>query len=202
MNDRIICWHFVADKLRDGSPVPAVGEVLSVEGRIACCPSPADGEAGLHGSRRIIDALSHAPGSTICKVEIWGDVVEEGDKLAGRHRRIVQMIDGEGLLREFARRQALSVGHLWDMPEIVREYLETGREDIRAAARGAAWAAWDAAGAAAGAAARAAAWDAAEDAAGAAARAAAWDAAEDAARDAANAMLTEMVERAMKESGE
>jgi hypothetical protein len=201
MTDRIICWHFVGDKLRDGSPVPAVGQTLIVGGRIACCPSTADGEAGLHGSRRIIDALSHAAGSTICKVEIWGDVVEESDKLAGRRRRIVQMIDGEELLREFARRQALSVEHLWDMPEIVREYLETGREDIRAAAGDAAWAA-------AGNAAWAAAW-AARDAAGAAAWAAAWDAARaarDAARaaawDAANAMLTEMVERAMKEAGE
>jgi hypothetical protein len=37
----------------------------------------AEGEAGLHGSRRFIDALSHAPGSTIRKVENWGEAEQE-----------------------------------------------------------------------------------------------------------------------------
>ena len=59
---------------------------------------------------------------------------------------------------------------LWDMPPVVREYLMTGRKDIRDAARDAARAAANAA------------WDAASDAANAA-----WDAAWDAASDAANA---------------
>ena len=36
--------------------------------------------------------------------------------------------------REFARWCALQVIHLWDCPEIVRLYLETGDESIRAAA--------------------------------------------------------------------
>ncbi len=68
----------------------------------------------------------------------------------------------------------------WTMPSIVREYLETGNEEIRAAAWAAASAAasaaaWDAAWAAASAAAWAAAWAAASAAAWAAASAAAWD---------------------------
>ena len=52
-----------------------------------------------------------------------------------------------GVLREFARWCALSVAHLWDMPDVVRQYLQTGNEEIRAAAGDAAG---DAAGAAAG----------------------------------------------------
>jgi hypothetical protein len=67
------------------------------------------------------------------------------------------------MLRYFARTQAMSVAHLWDAPDVVAEFLMTGDESIRAAARDAARAA-----------ARAAAWAAARDAARDAARAAAW----------------------------
>jgi hypothetical protein len=56
----------------------------------------------------------------------------------------------ESVLREFARWCALSVAHLWDMPDVVRAYLETGDEKIRASASDAASdAAWAAAWAAA-----------------------------------------------------
>jgi hypothetical protein len=37
----------------------------------------AEGKAGLHSSHRFIDALSHAPGSTIRKVENWGEAEQE-----------------------------------------------------------------------------------------------------------------------------
>ena len=54
-------------------------------------------------------------------------------------------------IRRFACDCALDVIHLWDAPPIVKKYLETGDEKIRAAARDAAWdAAWAAAGDAAG----------------------------------------------------
>ena len=72
----------------------------------------------------------------------------------------------EATMRAFACWCALTVAHLWDMPVIVREYLETQDESKRAAAWAAARdAAWEAARAAAG--------DAAWAAARAAARAAA-----------------------------
>ena len=44
-------------------------------------------------------------------------------------------------MRRFSRLAALDVAHLWDMPVIVKEYLETGDETKRAAAWAAAWAA-------------------------------------------------------------
>ena len=68
-------------------------------------------------------------------------------------------------IRRFACQCALDVIHLWDAPPIVKKYLKTGNEKLRAAAMDAAWAA-------AGDAAWAAARDAARDAAGAAAWAA------------------------------
>ena len=158
-------WHFTnGNKLRDGSPLPADGELLKHEEDVAIC------ESGLHASRRIIDALQYAPGNTICRVECGVVVDKHEDKFVCRERTILWRINGDKLLKLFARKCALDVSHLWDMPKIVEKYLTTGDEDIRAAAR-------DAAGAAAG--------DAARDAAGAAARDAAGAAAGDAARSAA-----------------
>jgi len=185
-------WHFVGDTLRDRRPIPADGEWLEHSGDLRMC------ESGLHASERIIDALQYAPGSTICCVEIDGEMLTESDKVCARRRKILWRIDGDEILRAFARGCALQVIHLWDAPAVVREYLETGDETKRVAAGAAAWAAawvaagaaaWAAAGAAAGdtamGAARAAAWDTAWAAARAAARAAAWAAARAAAWDTA-----------------
>jgi hypothetical protein len=168
-------YHFTGHVLRDGRPIPVIGEWLEHDGPVVPC------ESGLHASEHPFDALQFAPGNLLHLVEIEGDLQEHGnpvDKVVGRRRRIVATIDAEPLLREFARWCALQVIHLWDAPQIVREYLETGDESKRDAACAAAWAeARDAACAASWDAACAAAWDASWDAARDAARAAAWDAA-------------------------
>ena len=164
-------WHWTGDTLRDGRPIPAVGEWLTHEGPIRICNS------GLHASERLIDALSFSPGHMLHRVTVRGIEGRDSDKLVARERRIDWSMDCEGLLRVFARRCALDSLHLWpDVPVIVREYLETGREDIREAA----WAA---------------AWDAARDDAWAAARDAR-EAARDATLSKYDGWLTEMVEAA------
>ena len=144
----VLAWHFVNATLRDGRPVPADGVTLKHVGPLAPC------ESGLHASERLIDALQYAPGETLCRVQMGGTIRRETDKLVARQRTILWRIDATDVLRAFARRCALDVAHLWDMPPIVRRYLETGNESIRDAA-------WDAAWAAAWAAARGAVWDAA-----------------------------------------
>jgi hypothetical protein len=149
---------------------------LKHKGKLELCAS------GLHASERLIDALEYAPGPILCRVQMGGTIKKESDKLVARQRTILWRIDSTDVLRKFARQCALDVAHLWNMPPVVRQYLETGDESLRAAASDAAWAA---AGAAAGAAASAAAWAAASDAASDAASAAARDAARDAARAAA-----------------
>ena len=169
-------WHFVGPTLRDGRPIPADGEWLVYVGSLVLC------ESGLHASEHPFDAFKYASmGSTLCEVELDGEILRDTDKLVAARRRIIRRIDAVPLLRDFARWCALQVIHLWDAPPVVREYLETGREEIRAAAEDAAWdAACDAARAASSAASSAAAWPAAWDAVGAA-----WDAVGAAARDAA-----------------
>ena len=217
-------WHFVGDTLRGGSPIPADGKLLHHTGSVAICRS------GLHASERIIDALTYAPGNIICRVECGGIVDTQSDKLVCRERTILWRIDGEELVREFARKCALDVIHLWDAPQIVIDFLQTGDPKLQAAAEAAAWAAgaagdaaWAAgdaeaaAGAAAGdagAAAGDAAWAAGDAgaAAGAAAEAAArdiasgaagdatWAAARDAAEDAQNTRLEQRVQAAHEEA--
>lgn len=162
----ILAWHFVGTTLRDGRPVPPDGETLVHDGPLKLC------RTGLHASERIICALDYAPGPTICRVRCGGETKRDTDKLVCRERTILWRVDGEALLREFARKQVPTDAQLWGMPNLVHRYLETGHKDLR----------------------RATAWDAARYAARAAARDAATAAAWAATRDAANAMLTEMVE--------
>ena len=184
-------WHFVGDTLRDGRPIPLDGEWLSHDGELVMC------ESGLHASKRIVDALNYAPGKTICRVEVDGDIIHDDDKLVASKRKILWRIDGEAVLQAFARRCALQVVHLWAAPDVVVEFLTTGKEYLRDAAWAASWnAAWNAAWAASWDAARAAAWDAAREAARNAAWDAARDAAWDAARDAQEKQLVAMIEEA------
>ena len=161
-------WHFTGNTLRDGSPIPAIGETLVFPHKVEIYRS------GYHWSLKPHQALRYAPGATLHKVSFGGYVEMGDDKGVSSERTIIASIDATHLLRRFAADQALSVSHLWDMPEVVRDYLTTLDESKRTAAEEAAWAAtWAAARAAARAAAWAAAWAAAGDAARAAARAAA-----------------------------
>lgn len=144
------------------------------------CVKPVPCKAGLHASVRSIDALVYARSSVLWRVQLGGAIVHDNKKCSATERTYIQRIDIEPQLREFARWCALQVIHLWDAPDVVRQYLETGDESLRDAAQAAVWdAAEDVASEAA--AARAAAW-AADAAAAATATATA-----DAAREAANA---------------
>ena len=184
MSKDVLAWHFVGDALRDGRPIPADGVTLKHKGKLELCAS------GLHASERLIDALQYAPGPILCRVQMGGAIKKESDKLVARQRTILWRVNSTDVLRKFARQCALDVAHLWNMPSVVRQYLETGDESLMAAASAAVRdAAWDAARAAV----RAAAWDAASAAARAAASDAARDAAWAAAWDVQNTRLTEMV---------
>lgn len=216
MSESILAWHFVGDKLRNGAPVPHDGALLKYNDSLSVCAS------GLHASKRIIDALVYAPGDMICRVHCGGEIVHSNDKFVCRERTILWRIDGHLLLRRFASNQALSVKHLWNMPEVVEKYLLTLAPELRSdawsATQAAAWSdvarsaaqvavryaarsaervtagsdAWVTAGSAERVTARYAA-QAARDAAWYAARPDAWSDAWYAAQAAANKELTNMV---------
>jgi hypothetical protein len=175
----MIAYHFVDKTLRDGRAIPPDGEWLEDPLPLEMCSH------GLHASLHVADALKYAPGSTLCLVELGGEIIKGDDKVVAQRRRILARFDATELLRADACASALSVLHLWNAPPIVRQYLETGDLSLRVHAANAYAAAY--------AAARAAAYAAYADAdAYAAARAAAYaatyaDADADAARAAAYA---------------
>lgn len=148
MKPRNLAWHFVGATLRDGSPIPANGKWLKFKGPLALC------KIGLHFSRLPHQALECAPGDTLCLVEIGGEIIEPAgdDKGVCSRRKIIARMDATELLRYYARMQAVKALEYWETepPAVVCDYLMTGDESIRdaarAAARDAAWAAaWAAA---------------------------------------------------------
>ncbi|WP_461367558.1 hypothetical protein [Candidatus Darwinibacter acetoxidans] len=187
--ERIQVWHFIRADYRTGERrlKVEVGQTLSVEGPLKLC------KHGLHGSRKALDALYYAPGPVACLDEIWGDIIEGDDKLCGRYRKCLAMIDATYILHEFGCRcpeRALTrereMGRepdprSWAAIDAKRKWLRGEIDDAKLAA--ARVAAEDAARAVAG----GVSWAAAEAAALAAASAAAEDAAWAAARAAARA---------------
>lgn len=162
-----VAYHFTGPKLRDGTPLPAIGHKLIFKGKPILC------EQGLHFSLHPFDALQYAPGPLLHKVHYGGTVVMGNDKGVCTERTILASIDATDMLRKFTCDEVLRVLPK-NAPDIVHRYLITRDESLRGAARDATWgAAWDAArGAVWG-----AVWGAAWGATRAAARAA-WGAAE------------------------
>jgi len=140
------------------------------------------------------DIMEHKPCKEYPKErveELWGgkeslsllDILDLGIPTEDRIWAVTKFLSEEEN-GQFARWSALRVVHLWYCPDVVKQYLETGDEGLRDAARTAVHAAaWNAADASARASARAAA-DAAWDAWNAACTPA-WNAAWNAARAAA-----------------
>lgn len=174
-------WHFtLGDKLRDGRPVPPIGETLVHEGEIQIRQS------GLHCSKRLIDALGYAPGATLHQVRFGGEVQFEEDKLVSRERTILRTLPQEYMLPvlvEFSAwcaERAAAEAAAWAA-------VKAEAEEAKAAARAAKAAGWATAWAAAE-----AAWAAAK-----AAKAAGWlVGAERVEREAQNQELTRLVEEA------
>jgi len=179
--DTLTMWHF-AEVDEQGIPrlrfndnrAIRVGETLTVDVAPVVC------QAGLHACPHLLDALNYAPKHCALTAVILSGTVMQGtgvnaDKYSATQRTVTALLSvpaTDALLREFARWCALSVAHLWDMPDIVRVYLETGDELLRDAAGDAVW-----------------------DAAGTAR-----DAARDAARNAQNAWLEHIARVSMHDS--
>ena len=97
----IRAYHFHTGRLRDGRPVPPLGEWLEHTGDVVICRS------GLHASRHPADALTYAPGPYLDLVECDGIVTdgivtEHEDKFVCRRRRRIATVDATPLLVRYA----------------------------------------------------------------------------------------------------
>jgi hypothetical protein len=97
-----ICFYVAPTDLR----VPRTGEPIVV-GETVTIPesqgAPRPCHVGLHGSRRLKDALNYRDPGVITVVEITGDVQERDDKLCGRNRKtlaILERDDAEALSKK------------------------------------------------------------------------------------------------------
>ena len=183
----LLVWHFLRQnwETNSGSIKTKVGDTYHVEPPIKICSH------GMHGSRKVLDALGYLAGPILTLCEVWGEFAEQSDKIVAEYRRPLWGKDISTELNEWAccnAEVALLVAGIedsrcWEAIEAKRAWLRGEISDKEldaswAAAWAAAWdASRDASWAAARAAARDAAWAAARDAAWAAARAASWDAA-------------------------
>lgn len=88
----ILAWHFLPDnrRLRYGDRRLVTRGRALAEKRHS---TPRLCHAGLHASRRLLDALEYAPGPVLSQVEVWGEVEFGGDKLAGMYRRCLWWVN-------------------------------------------------------------------------------------------------------------
>lgn len=95
----VLAWHFCTEgrKLGYGDEREIrVGETLTVEGPVMLC------DHGLHGSVKLLNALSYAPGCTVERVRIGGEVVHGDGKLVGTERTCLGIGDVRKELVVFA----------------------------------------------------------------------------------------------------
>ena len=82
---RILSWHFLPvdgkTKRLDTEVIP--GRITKHVGEISICNS------GLHASVNILDALGYASSGIVQRVEVWGNVQTQKDKVCGRYRKLL-----------------------------------------------------------------------------------------------------------------
>ena len=108
--DRVLGWHLLYKNGKmavyslssaEGKKVQS-GKTYHRPGIPECC------ERGLHASEELYDALHHAPGPILCRVESWGrvDKHHEGDKYASNYRHVFWMVK---LTHKFLRSVAFAM---------------------------------------------------------------------------------------------
>jgi len=113
--------------LRDNSPL-VIGKWYETDKDIELC------SWGFHASEKPLDALYYAPGPYCSIVQLDGEIIEGYDKIVASRRRALVGFDATDILLAFARKCAFSAINLWNVPQIVKDYLESGDEKLRTAA--------------------------------------------------------------------
>lgn len=99
--NRVLGWHFVRDDWTynndlTGRPVQ-VGKVLKLPKN----KSPLLCFRGFHASEKLLDALRYAPCNAfnVCRVEVWGGMMRDTDKVCGRYRKVLWKLQGDAVVK-------------------------------------------------------------------------------------------------------
>ena len=147
----LLVWHFLRQNWEtdSGSIKTKVGETYHVEPPIEICSH------GLHGSRKVLDAIVYSYGPILTLCEVWGEFDEQSDKVVAEFRRPLWGKDISPELNEWAccnaevallvaevddprSWAAIEAKRAWLRGEISDEELGAARDAARAAARDAA----------------------------------------------------------------
>lgn len=88
--DLRLAWHFLPEdgKLSYGDDRKVVvGQTLSIPDNQT--PDPC--YRGMHASEDLCDAAQYNRGPILTRVEVWGDLKAQTDKVAARHRKVIWM---------------------------------------------------------------------------------------------------------------
>jgi len=100
-------------------------------------------QSGLHASPTPRTMFDYTAGPVICYVSCADIREQQNDKFVCRSRTVLWWADCTDMLREFACWAALSVSHLWHMPDVVRRCLD-GTDRSKSARAAACAVVWDA----------------------------------------------------------
>ena len=152
-------YHFLKANMTSGEgdePPWKVGEHRQMDGEIALC------ERGYHGSLHPYDALQYAPGPVLCLVELTGVIIEDTDKVVAQGRRLLQAVNIERELWDFALdcaekvlplfeviypadkkpRKTIEAMRQYNAGQITRDELWAAVGAVEASARVVAWGTW------------------------------------------------------------
>lgn len=82
-------------------------------------------------SEQLIDALKHADGSILCRVECRDVFEENPSKSFYNHCKIIWAIESKDLLCEFAQNEAYKLLKMWNYTPEVKDYLKTSSKETK-----------------------------------------------------------------------
>ena len=107
-------WHWLReDRHTRFEPRQLVkpDSILTVESPLKMCYH------GLHASKLAIDSLKYAPGPIVCRVKLFGEIIEDHDKVCATGRTCLWMANASEVLHEFACWCAERLLNAWNIKD-------------------------------------------------------------------------------------
>jgi len=128
MTKPILAWHFLPanKRLQHGdNRLVRAGCTYRYRGTEPI----ALGEAGMHASTDILDALKYAGGPMLCRVEMSGEMIQGDDQLVATARKVLWVIPADAMERVLRLWAGSCVRRVWPL------LYASGREAVRTAER-------------------------------------------------------------------